>query len=163
MDKLILVDESVFDETFIPERLVSRRGQIEEIARCLKPAKVGKSIKNLYIYGPPGVGKTIVTRWILKENFDKISVYVNCWSNRTSHKIMEEILLQAGYHVRGKESMSELVRKFEKSKKKLIICLDESDHMKDAEVLYVLTRNSCGLVLISNQAFSLSRVDNRIR
>lgn len=163
MTNPILVDESVFDETFIPERLVSRRGQIEEIARCLKPAKVGKSIKNLYIYGPPGVGKTLVTKWILKENFDKISVFVNCWSKRTSHKIMEEILLQAGYIVHGKESTSELVKKFEKSKKKMIVCLDESDHMKDAEILYVLARNSCGLILISNQAFSLSEIDHRIR
>jgi orc1/cdc6 family replication initiation protein len=159
----ILTDETVFDETFVPERLVARKGQIEEIARCLKPAKSGKSIKNLYIYGPPGVGKTIVTKWILKEHFEKISVYVNCWSKRTSHKIMEEVLLKSGCIVHGKESTSELFKKFEKLKKKLIVCLDESDHMKDTEILYVLARNSCGLILISNQAFSLSDVDNRIK
>jgi orc1/cdc6 family replication initiation protein len=163
MTNPILLDESVFDETFIPERIVSRKGQIEEIARCLKPAKVGKSIKNLYIYGPPGVGKTSVTKWILKENFEKISVYVNCWSKRTSHKMMEDILLQMGYVVHGKESTSDLFKKFEKSKKKIIVCLDESDHMKDTEILYVLARNSCGLVLISNQAFSLTEVDYRIK
>ena len=159
----ILVDETVFEETYIPERLISRKGQIEEIASCLKPAKIGKSIKNLYIYGPPGVGKTSVTKWILKENFEKISVYVNCWSKRTSHKIMEEILLQAGYVVHGKEPTSDLVKRFEKSKKKLIVCLDEIDLLKDAEILYVLARNSCGLVFISNQAHALSNVDNRIK
>ena len=162
MPNPILVDESVFDETFIPERLVARKGQMEEIARCLKPAKVGKSIKNVYIYGPPGVGKTSVTKWILKENFEKISVYINCWSKRTSHKMMEDILLQMGHVVHGKESTSDLFKKFEKSKKKIIVCLDESDHMKDTDILYVLARNSCGLVLISNQAFSLSSVDKRI-
>lgn len=163
MNQPILTDESVFDETFFPERLVGREGQVEQIARCLKPAKVGKSIKNLYIYGSPGVGKTIVTKWILKENFEKISAYVNCWNKRTSHKIMEEILLQMGYVVHGKESTSELVKKFEKSKRKPIVCLDESDHMKDADILYVLARNSCGLILISNQAFALSSVDHRIK
>lgn len=159
----ILTDESVFDETFVPERLVSRKGQIEEIARCLKPAKVGKSIKNLYIFGPPGVGKTSVTKWILKENFEKNSVYVNCWNKRTSHKIMEEILLQLGLAVHGKEATSDLVKRFVALKKKMVVCLDESDHMKDADILYDLARNSIGLILISNQAFALSSVDHRIK
>jgi len=54
------------------------------------------------------------------------------------------------------------IKRFEKSKKKLIVCLDEIDLLKDAEILYVLARNSCGLVLISNQAHALSNVDNRI-
>jgi orc1/cdc6 family replication initiation protein len=159
----ILTDETVFDETFIPERLVARKGQIEEIARCLKPAKSGKSIKNLYIYGPPGVGKTIVIKWLLKENFERNSVYVNCWNKRTSHKIMEEILLQTGQVVHGKEPTSDLVKRLEKSKKSPIVCLDESDHIKDTDILYNLSRNSIGLVLISNQAYALSDIDHRIK
>lgn len=163
MDNSILVDESLFDEAFVPERLVSREWQIREISRSLKSTKVGKSIKNLFIFGPPGVGKTIVTKWILKEHFTENSVYVNCWSNQTSHKVMEEILRQTGFVIHGKESTSELVKKFERSKKKPIVCLDESDHLKDTDVLYTLARNSCGLILISNQAFSLSDIDRRIK
>jgi cell division control protein 6 len=163
MSKPILVDETVFDEAFIPERLVARKGQIEEIARCLKPAKFGKSIKNLYIYGSPGVGKTSVTKWILKENFERNSVYVNCWNKRTSHKIMEEILLQIGQVVHGKEATSDLIKRLEKSKRKLIVCLDESDHIKDTDILYDLSRNSVGIVLISNQAYALSEIDHRIK
>lgn len=159
----ILADESVFDETFVPERLVARKGQMEEIVRCLKPAGSGKSIKNLYIYGPPGVGKTSVTRWILKENFERNYVYVNCWSKRTSHKIMEEILLQMGQMVHGKEATSDLIKRLEKSKKRPIVCLDESDHIKDTDILYDLSRNSVGLVLISNQAYALSEIDHRIK
>ncbi|MCA2003958.1 MAG: AAA family ATPase [Candidatus Nitrosotenuis sp.] len=165
MSHAILLDESVFDETFFPERLIGREGQVEQIARCLKPAAVGKSIKNLYIYGPPGVGKTLVTKWILKEHFEKISVHVNCWSKRTSHKVMEEILLQMGYPVHGKESTGDLIKRFEKGQKKVIMCLDESDHLKDYDFLYNLARSSnCrGLVFISNQAFTLSSIDHRIK
>ncbi|MEM3143171.1 MAG: orc1/cdc6 family replication initiation protein [Candidatus Nitrosotenuis sp.] len=165
MVKPILLDESVFDETFFPERLVGREGQVEQIAKCLRPAVTGKSIKSLYIFGSPGVGKTLVTKWLLKENFQRVSVYVNCWSKRTSHKIIEEVLLQMGYAVHGKESTSELIKKFEKSPKKVIVCLDESDHMKDCDILYDLARSSnCrGLVLISNQAFALSDIDHRIK
>jgi len=163
MTEPILVDESVFDETFVPEKLIGRKGQIEEIARCLKPAKVGKSIKNLYIYGLPGAGKSIVTKWILKEHFGKISVYVNCWRNTTSHKIVAEIMSQLGYVVHGKESTSELLKRLTKSGRKLIICLDESDHIKETDILYDLARNSYGMILISNHAFSLSKIDRRIK
>jgi Cdc6-like AAA superfamily ATPase len=165
MSQAILLDESVFDETFFPERLIGREGQVEQIARCLKPALVRKSIKNLYIFGPPGVGKTLVAKWILRENFEKVSVYVNCWSKRTRHKIIEEVLLQMGYAVHGKESTSDLIKKFDRSPKKIIICLDESDYMKDCDILYDFTRSSncLGLVLISNQAFALSDIDHRIK
>lgn len=79
MSQPILIDESLFDETFIPERLVSREGQIKEIARCLNPIRSGKSARNLFIYDPPGTGKTSVCKWILKEQFPKISTYINCW------------------------------------------------------------------------------------
>lgn len=163
MDSSILVDESVFDEAYVPERLIAREGQVKEIARCLAPARVGKSINNLFIFGPSGIGKTIVCRWILQEHFAKNSVYVNCWSKRTSHKVMEEILLQTTFRFlpHGKESTSELVKKFEKSGKKLIVCLDEADYLKDIDMLYVLARNNCGVVLISNQSF-LQNADRRI-
>ncbi len=163
MQPPILIDESAFEEKFIPDRLVCRDNQIKEIARCLEPARSGKSIKNLYIFGPSGIGKTIVTKWILKEHFRKNSVYVNCWTKQTAHKILEDILLQIGIIVHGKESTSDLVKRLESSQKKLIICLDESDHLRDTDILYVLARNSYGLILISNQAFTLSDIDYRIK
>ncbi len=163
MDKPILIDESIFDETYIPDRPISREGQIKEIARCLNPARSGRSIRNLFIFGAPGVGKTIVCRWILKEHFPKNSVYVNCWSKRTSHKVMEEILLQSGIIVHGMEPTSALIKRFESSHKKIIVCLDEADHLSDTDILYTLARNSCGVVMISNQAFALSDIDSRIK
>lgn len=163
MDSTIILDAGLFDEAFIPERLVSREWQIKEIHKSLKSSKTGKPMKNLFVFGPPGVGKTIVTKWILKEHFSENSVYVNCWNNRTSHKIMEEILRQIGFMVHGRESTSDLVKKFEKSKKKIIVCLDESDHMKDNDILYVLARNLCGLIMISNQEFPMSGMDSRIK
>lgn len=159
----IVGDEDVFSETFIPEKLVCREGQIKEISRCLAPAKSKKSIRNLFIWGPPGVGKTVVTRSVLTDNFSKNSVYVNCWSKQTSHKIWEDILLQMGYVIHGRESTSELVKKFEKSGRKVIVCLDEADQLKDTDMLYVLARNSCGVILISNTSSILSTIDDRVR
>lgn len=163
MSQPILLDGSLFDETFIPDRLVSREGQIRELARCLDPVRSGRSARNIFVYGPPGTGKTSVCRWILKEHFPKHSVYVNCWSKRTTHKIMEEILLQMGQVVHGRESASDLIKRFEKLGRKVIVFLDESDQMKEPDILYVLPRISCSVVLISNQTFPLSSLDSRIK
>ena len=163
MPSPILIDESVFEESFIPETLVSREGHVREIARCLAPAKSGKSIRNLLIYGPPGAGKTVLCKKLLEEHFAKTSVYVNCWEKRTAHKVWEEIISQSGGFLHGKESTSDLVKYFEKSRKRIIVCLDESDHLKSTDILYTLARNSCGIVLISNNPFILSKLDPRVK
>jgi Cdc6-like AAA superfamily ATPase len=156
------LDENLFDETFIPERLVCREGQIKEIARCLEPVRNGKSARNLFLHGPPGTGKTSVCKWMLKEHFPKKSAYVNCWSKRTTNRIMQSILVQAGVFVHGRESTSDLIRMFEGMGRKVIVCLDESDQIKDPDLLYALARSSCTVVMISNQQ-SLATYDDRIR
>ncbi len=163
MHDSILFDEEMFDDTYIPERVLCREGQIKEIAKCLRPAKSGRSITNLFIFGPPGVGKTMICRWMLNEHFPKKSVYVNCWSKRTSHKVMEEILLQSGIIVHGQEPTSDLIKKFERSDKKVIVCLDEVDQLDESDILYVLARKPCDMILISNDGFALSDLDYRIK
>jgi Cdc6-like AAA superfamily ATPase len=162
MGSSFILDEDLFDETFIPERLVCREGQIREIAKCLEPVRNGKSGRNLFIHGPPGTGKTSVCKWMLKEHFPRSSVYVNCWSKRTTNKIMESILVQSGNFVHGRESTSDLIRMFEGMDKKVVVCLDESDHVKDPGLLYTLSRNSNTVVLISNE-HSFAAYDDRIR
>ena len=163
MSQPILLDESLFDEAFIPERLVCRDGQIKEIARCLGPIRNGKSGRNLFIYGPPGTGKTSVCKWILKEHFPKQSVYVNCWSKKSTNSVLQEILFQLGHVIHGRESTDDLVRKIERLNKKIIVCLDESDHIKDLDVLYIIARNSHNMILVSNQSYPIPKMDSRIR
>lgn len=162
MKKPILLDRSVFEDTFIPETFVSREHHIREILRHLQPVKNGDFSQYLYIHGPPGVGKTAIIRSILKENFGRQHVYVNCFRDRTTHKILEEVLLHSGIVISGKESIRDMVKKFEKSKKRLLICLDEADYIKDPDVLGVFVRNLCGLILISND-HSFSKIDSRLR
>lgn len=159
----ILTDDSVFEDVFIPERLIGREGHVKEIARSLASAKSGKPLANVFIHGPPGVGKTLVCKWILRQHFPTAHAYVNCWSKRTTHKVMEEILLQLGMIVHGRESASDLIKMFEKSGRRVIVCLDEADQLKDHGILYVLARNNSGMVLISNCTGILAEIDGRIK
>jgi len=112
-DCAILLNEGVFDDVFIPDRLIGREGHVKEIARSLGPAKSDKQITNLFIHGPPGVGKTLVCKWLLKEHFPLQAVYVNCWSKRTAHKVIHDILMKTGTFLSGKESTTELLKRFE--------------------------------------------------
>lgn len=163
MKNSMIKDSTVFDESFHPSIIIGRDEKIKEIASYLRPFAEGRITKNLYIYGPTGTGKTTIIKSVLKQ-FDKKSVYINCWTNRTSHKIMQEILKQIGYVIHGRESTTDLVNKFETSpKRNIIICLDEVDQLKNFDIFYVFAKNSCCLVLISNNAFNSSHFDSRVK
>lgn len=162
-DGAILVNDDIFDDVFVPERLIGREGHLKEIARCLAPVMSGKRATHVFIHGPPGVGKTLVCKKILRDHFPGNYAYVNVWSKRTEHKIIKTILEHAGILVDDRESTSELEKRLKSLDRKMIICLDESDHLKDDGILYSLASNAHGLILISNDSQSLSTIDDRIR
>lgn len=157
------MDEGPLHEAFLPKETLHRDEYVEEILNCLAPIKQGKPTKNLYIHGSTGAGKTTIMKSVLQKHFSECHVYVNCWSNRTSHKIMEQVLKGMGHMIHGKESTSELINKFVNMKKPTIICLDEADHLKDKDILYTFARNACPIVLISNHSYSPTQMDSRIR
>jgi cell division control protein 6 len=163
MGRSIIMDEGPLNETFLPQKTLHREEHVEEIINCLDPVKHGMPAKSLYIHGSTGVGKSAVIRSILQRNFPSHSAYVNCWNNKTTHKIMEQVLKGIGQMIHGKESTSELINRLESAKKRIIVCLDEADHLKDKDILYTFARNSCPVVLISNHPYSPAQMDNRIR
>ena len=161
----IIYNELPLTEAFIPTRLLHREGQHHELERCLKPALHRRSVDNVFLIGPTGTGKTSVARWILGSHFKEISCYVNCWKHRTTYEVLKEILLTFQIPVHGREPTSELVDKVEKilKRKKIIVCLDEVDQLKDSDVLYTLARNGCGLILASTHYHALMHLPSRIK
>jgi len=143
----------------------AREGQLRELERCLTPVLHNRLPDNVFLVGSTGTEKTIVARWILESYFGDKSVYVNCWKYRSTHDVLKEILLSLAMMIHGREKTSDLIKRFEKflKKKKIIVCLDEVDQLKESNVLYVLARNACGLILISNHIYSLMSLDRRIR
>jgi len=164
-DETIIFNELPLTEVFIPTRLLFREGQVQELARCLKPALKNKSIQNVFLVGESGTGKTTTGKWVLESYFKDISVYVNCWKYKSTHEVLKEILISFQVPVHGREPTGELVKKLEKllEKKRIIVFLDEVDQLKDFDVLYILARNNCGLVLASTRFYALMNLPTRIK
>jgi len=168
-DGMIIHNVEPLEEAFPPTRLWHRDGQRDEIAFCLKPALKKKRIRNLYLHGPPGTGKTTLVKWILENHFQEISAYVNCFRFRTTKEIMKEILFKFGSVAKETEETSALFKMLEElgSKRRAIICLDEVDQIKASdkdELLYNLTGIGCGLILISNKLpTQFYDLDQRVR
>jgi orc1/cdc6 family replication initiation protein len=161
----IIYNELPLTEAFIPTRLLHREGQLKELERCLKPALHKRTIENVFLVGPSGTGKTTIAKWMLETYFKEVSAYVNCWKYRSSHEILKEILLTFQIPVHGRESTGELNKQLEKlvKRKPIIVCLDEVDQLDDFNILYILARNNCGLVLASTHYHALIDLPSRIK
>ena len=63
----IIRDEIVLDYSFIPKLIPFREQQQKYIAGCIKPLFQKRNGKNLFIFGPPGIGKTAAAKHVLRE------------------------------------------------------------------------------------------------
>ena len=159
----LILDEAPLTEPYAPERLLHREGVVREIISALSPVLKNRTSENILVYGDSGTGKTSVIKSILQKHFESSFVYVNCWNVRSRHKILSEILLQMNQMVHGRESIEELTKIFERvPKKRLVVCLDEADQLRDTSILYNLARNSVAVILIANSEFFLAELDPRV-
>ena len=175
----IFKNEDFLSFEYLPEMLPHRETQIKELANNLLPASKGKKPQNTFICGAPGIGKTAVAKFVFREfeNYSGIkTIYLNCWDFNTSIAVLSEITIRLGMPVgrRGlakDEILSRLIEVLGKSRKGLIVCLDEVDQLvrKDQSVLYDLSRinqyvdNPVGTIFISNNPFIFANLEPRIK
>ncbi len=177
-DRSIFAEESILYPEHLPDILPHREGQISYLADCIRPVASGSKPTNVFVHGPPGVGKTAVTKFILrelKEGTDVIPAYLNCWQRDTRHAILTQLAYKMGAFAprRGTatdEIYSTFVEGAKRSKRNMVVVLDEVDKLliKDgSQAIYDLLRgefqNQVGLVLISNDEYALRRLDDRTR
>lgn len=161
----IFANKETLNEDFTPNRPICRESKIQELERFLVPALKKGCADNFLLVGPSGTGKTAVIKWIFENNFRERSAYVNCWKQRTTHEVLMEILSILQIPVHGREPTGSLNKMIERvvKKRKIIVCLDEVDRLKNLDVLYILARYGCGLILISTSANALAHVTGRIK
>jgi cell division control protein 6 len=167
-----IVKQDALRESYIPDEILARDSQMKEILRCLSPLQKRRKPLNLWLYGPPGAGKTTSVLYVLKELREKANIngiLVNCWEKNSFYEILDEIILQLRI-LRAEEHRTSL--KLEKLRKHLagssfVVVLDEIDQLNPSErsaALYNLdSLGNVGLVCISNSRQALFELEERVR
>ncbi|MEM4326649.1 MAG: AAA family ATPase [Candidatus Diapherotrites archaeon] len=177
----IFLDERVLYPEFVPNALLFRDVQLNELADCFRPLLYNGVSSNAFLFGPTGVGKTVSAKFVCRELEETAKVkclYLNCfeYSSRTSVLIELSNFLGAGIPRRGlavDEIFSFLLESLSKFFYFPLIVLDEVDQLllssENEKLLYDLLRVSeygkkrIGLILISNDSSFVLRLDDRIK
>jgi len=174
---MLKADESLFknsvalDYDYMPKLIKYREDEQFQMASCIKPLFQKRNGRNLFIYGQPGIGKTLACKNVLKEleeDSDEIlPIYINCWQKNTSFKILIEICHLLDYKLTHNKKTDELfnVVKGILNKKSVVFVFDEADKLDDFDFLYSILEEVYrkSIFLINNDSSWLSELEDRIK
>jgi len=167
----IFTNELALDYNFVPRLIPYREMQQKYIASCIKPIFANRNGKNIVIFGPPGIGKTVATRHILneieEETDDIIPIYINCWNKNTSYKVVIEICDILDYKFtqnKKTEELFEIVKNI-LNRKSAVFVFDEIDKAEDYDFIYTLLEDIYrkSIILITNYKSWVTELDDRIK
>ena len=164
-------NDVALDYSFVPKIVPYREKEQRIIASCIKPLFLEKSGKNVFIFGQPGVGKTVALRKVLnelEEETDEIlPIYINCWQRNTTFKIILEICDLMDFKFVQNKKTEELFRwiKQNLNKKSVVFVFDEVDKLEDLDFLYMILEEIYRktIILITNHKDWIIGLDERIK
>src|SRR3989344_4066602 len=164
-------NDVALDYSFQPKIVPYREKEQRLVAACIKPLFEQKSGRNAFIFGQPGVGKTVACRHILKEleeeTDDIIPIYINCWQRNTTYKIVAEICELFDFKFIQNKKTEELFKLIKQSlnKKSVVFIFDEADKLEDLDLLYMILEEIYrkSVILITNYREWLVDLDERIK
>lgn len=163
----IFKDESVFYPSYLPEDIKARDKEIQELSYNLRPISENKKARNVLIFGPPGIGKTLISKFVLKQlsEFTQKArpLYINAIENNTRFALYCELLtLYNSPLPRRGLGIDELISRIKEEMQKTdfipVVVIDEVDKLEKSEIstiLYDLSR-----IEVSKRYFSLVLITN---
>ena len=169
--------ESLFRDTiflsydFQPKIIPFRENEQMRFATAIRPLLQGHNGRNLFVYGPPGVGKTTSCKHVLREleeeTTEVMPIYINCWKENTTFKIFYKMCEDLGYKFIQNKKTSELFALIKENlnKNSAVFIFDEIDKLEDFDFLYSILEDIYrkSIILITNYRDSYSELDERIR
>ena len=185
----LFTDRKAFDHAFEPARLPHREHELDSLVRNLVDALNGHIPSNMLLYGVPGSGKTVVTRYVLSQLREKglemgqsVHTYeINCRNVDTKYRVVQTIATQLAQ--RGDAPvpftgwptdrvLDTVVSRMSRVGGVHIIVLDEVDNLVDKggdDLLYALTslntllsKGRCSIIGISNDLHFTQLLDPRV-
>lgn len=133
--------------------IIGRDKEIQSIVGILNPIMFGRKPSNIFIYGKPGTGKTLLSRYVCSklseeapENKINVKIIYENGKNKTSLKIIWDIINHINIkkiNLRGADSgtyWNKFWELIDNINGHIIVIIDEIDTLKDQDILYGLTR-----------------------
>jgi cell division control protein 6 len=167
----LIRNEEALDFEFLPKILPFREKEQRFIAECIKPLFQDRNGRNVFMYGPPGIGKTAAARHVVKEleeqTDDIFPIYINCWQNNTSYKVVVEICEHLGYRLVQNKKTVDLYKVVSSmvNKKSAVFIFDEIDKAEEYDFLYFILEDiyKKSICLITNFKEWVVTLDSRIK
>ncbi len=187
--KSLFANKQALQTDFQPEDILHRDEQITQVANVLAPILRGQKSNNLFIYGYPGTGKTLVTLFTtrqIKQAAEKLALpvivtYINCKLKRTAdteYRLVAQLAKELGRPLPATGLPTDEVYKtfyeeLDAKKCTMLLVLDEIDALvekADDQLLYNLLRinehlhnSRITLVGVSNNLTFKDTLDPRVR
>lgn len=167
-------DEMALDPEYMPKLIKFRENEQQHIANTIKPLLKKRTASNLFVTGPPGIGKTLAVKHIIREMEEKgldseiFLFYTNCWKKDTAHKIILDICDYLNYRFTMNKTTDQLIKEVSTiiNKKSAVIILDEVDKLDQTafSLIYSLLEDiyKKSIILITNNKYYLNKIDKRI-
>lgn len=134
----IIADPEVLEEEYIPQNIPCREVHKKELALSLSPIERRMKPLDCLCHGRPGTRKTAVVKYVLqqvRENTNTLTMYVNCWENKTLNLILDRLVEQLNLVVAEKNYSVKLSRVRQKIGNAIcVVTLDQVDKL-DRKVL----------------------------
>jgi len=169
-DQSLFKNEVALSYEFIPKTIPFRENEQHHIASCIKPLFDGRTGRNIFVFGPSGLGKTVACKHILAEleeqTDDILALYINCWKHNTSFKVINALCDALAYRFVQNKKTNELFSAVRQiiNRKSAVFVLDEVDKAEDLDFLYSILEEiyKKAIILITNTRAWLSTLDSRI-
>jgi len=189
--KSIIKNRDILHFTYIPDIILHRKSEQEQVTQSLLPILKQSRPSNLLVYGKPGTGKTLVVKKILSKIQERVEkskfpiklVYSNSKEETTLYGLLVSLGRQLDLNEKElpttglaiSEVFKRLLTKIDEGKLNAIFVIDEIDYLTQLvaktgkDILYQLTRanerltqGSLTLVGISNDLTFKEKLDPRV-